>query len=273
MFSTWASVESTAKYQNGGDAQPPSGDKAASAGCQIKQPAQNTQPESNAAKSQAAEGFVDPDVDGLSQLKQFFTGDTSTLAFALALIGIMEEPDAGNNKDVMRRVLESALTDWVAVTHRVMDYREIESLNDYIADVQFQEDRRLTNTKNSMTSNMLVAKQMYLMQNRASAGLLSHIRMLMYSMLFVCLMAVLLPHAADSNAVKAGMFLLLCAYAVMMIIYFKINSTRRMDDWEKMYWRSGELDYSKTSADTILQASASSDTCGAGAASVPLSMS
>jgi hypothetical protein len=243
MFSTWASVD-------GSDASAPK----------------------TATPKPPVEAFVDPPVDGLSQLKQFFTGDTSTLAFALALIGIMETPDGGDNATLMRRVLESALTDWVAVTHRVMDYREIESLNEYIADVQFQEDRRLVNTRNSMTSNMMVAKQMYLMQSRASARLLSHIRMLMYSMLFVCAMAVMLPHAG-SNAVKGAMVLAAAGYGAMMVMYYKVNSTRRMDDWDKMYWRSGELDYSKTSADTILQSDSAANTCGSGAASVPLSLS
>ena len=221
-----------------------------------------------------AEPF-DPDTDSgsadaiLKALDDVYAGNPAAVAVPLNLTTVDATlPLDGSD---MAAYLSAVIQDWLNVSHRVMDYKEIENLNDYIEDVQLQEGRRLGHTHDSMTNNMLVAKQMYLMQLRASRRLQSHVRMLMYTFLYVCAVFALAPHIGESALAKVGAVLATAAYGTALVLFVKINSTRRMDDWDKQYWRSGELDKGVTAVTSAAAAAAGTAGACSAAGGVPFS--
>jgi hypothetical protein len=92
--------------------------------------------------------------------------------------------------------------------------------------------------------------------------------MLLYTLLYISFAFALAPHMdlpmglsgaagapGATNMARAAMLLLTVAYGTALILFIKINSTRRMDDWDKQYWRSGELKRAASAAADLARSS------------------
>ncbi len=143
----------------------------------------------------------------------------------------------GNDSDSMLANVISVIEDSLARIHRAMNYTEISKLNSYVDNIQMQEMQRIEETHESMANNLLLTQRMYLMHNRDSDKLASHIRALMYTQLTICLVFAIFPYSTTAPGIVA-LAVVTIVYMFGVLLYLRNARLRRYDDWNKLYWRS-----------------------------------
>lgn len=178
--------------------------------------------------------------------------DTSERSVALR----MESLIAGNTTgDHNATALSAALEDWMRITHHVMDYQYVHDMNSYVKAVQNDERTRLNQQYSSISNDVMIKKHMYIMRERDARKLQSRVRVILHSMLFVSGFSFLYANRAFFGA--AGWILMgigSFAFGIYLIMYLKISSTRRYNDWDALYFNDGEDIETESSTDDLLSA-------------------
>lgn len=149
-------------------------------------------------------------------------------------------------------VVEQALV----TANLAMNYIEIKKLNSYVEGMQRQEAERLAKTKDTMADSLMVTQRMFLMQTRERDRLASRTRLLMYTMVALCLFFALLPPFPAGSAVVA------LGYLACLILYFRNSNMRRYDDWDKLYWSRDFTSSSGDAADGGAASPGAGEACG-----------
>ena len=137
-------------------------------------------------------------------------------------------------------VMNASIADWMRLTHQVMDYAYIGDMNQYVADVQGQEETRILRQRHAVANELLIKKRLYLMRQRDSARLMANVRVMMHCTLFVCLIAYMAFNIDWFGAYSyVAMGCATAAFLTYLVVYHVVNRTRRYDDWDKYYWRAG----------------------------------
>lgn len=137
----------------------------------------------------------------------------------------------------MAPFLAAKIEDALIKIHRAMNYTEIEKLNIYVQDIQDQEKRRIHDTHETMANSLMVTQRLYLMNNREVDKLTSRIRVMLYTILVVCVAFALMPFSSSAP----GMTLLIViglVYVIGILVYIRASGVRRYDDWNKIYWNT-----------------------------------
>jgi hypothetical protein len=151
----------------------------------------------------------------------------------------------------------TALETWLAITHNVMDYKYIGDLNTYVRDVQEDEKKRLGKQRDTIHNDIMITKRMYLMRQRNTDMLYSRVRVILHCMLFVSIVALAYMNRAILGAAAIPVIVLMAlAFSIYIIMYIKVSSSRRYDDWNKLYWNSGNDSVSEDGGDADLLAAA-----------------
>lgn len=140
------------------------------------------------------------------------------------------------------------IEDWMRVTHHIMDYQYVFDMNSYVKNVQDDESERLNRQLDSVSNEVMVKKQMYMMRQRDTDKLRSRIRLLLHSMLFISFFAFLYANHAWFGAVGwALMSVASLVFAIYLILYIKLSSSRRYDDWDILYFNEeGKINAAST---------------------------
>lgn len=175
----------------------------------------------------------------VTNMSEYMGGHQSTAkAIELKLTSVVDAGTTSSRNDA----LNTAMQDWITVTHHVMDYKYINDVNNYVLNVQNEENKRLTGEKDGMHNDIMITKRMFLMRKANSEKLYSRVRMVLHTMLFVSLMAFIYMNQVLIGGGLA-MFLMAViafAFAIYVIMYIKTSSSKRYDDWSKFYWNSGD---------------------------------
>ena len=164
--------------------------------------------------------------------------DTNDRSVALRLETLLDGQSTASGFE--GEAMEAALEDWMRITHHVMDYQYVHDMNSYVKAVQEDERTRLDRQFNTITNDVMIKKHMYMMRQRDSDKLRSRVRLLMHTMLFVSAFAFLYASRAFFGAFGwIVMGVISFAFGIYVIMFIKINSTRRYDDWGKHYWNDG----------------------------------
>ena len=174
----------------------------------------------------------------LDAVKGSNTGDRSV---ALKLEGLLTDNSASSLQNHQAAALTAALEDWMRITHHVMDYQYVHDMNSYVKSVQEDERTRLDRQFNSITNDVMVKKNMYMMTQREADKMRSRTRVVLHTMLFVSCFAFLYANRGFFGTfgwvvMAAASF----AFGVYVIMFVKTNGSRRYDDWDKMYFNDGK---------------------------------
>jgi hypothetical protein len=137
----------------------------------------------------------------------------------------------------MTSSLAAMIEDALIKVHRAMNYTEIEKLNMYVKDVQDQEKRRIHDTHETMANSLMVTQRLYLMNNREVDKLTSRIRVMLYTILTVCIIFAIMPYSSSAPGMTL-MIVIGLSYLIGILIYIRGSGVRRYDDWNKIYWNT-----------------------------------
>ncbi|AUF82470.1 hypothetical protein TetV_378 [Tetraselmis virus 1] len=192
-----------------------------------------------------------------------YANDMKTTKKAVEL-RLLSELDGGTSLSATDS-MNAMLDDWLTITHHIMDYKYINDLNHYIKNVQDDESKRLGKQENSIRNDILITKKMYLMRQANADMLYSRIRILLHAMLFVSAIAFLYMNSGMLGSAATAIMVVLCvAFAIYILMYIKVSSSRRYDDWSKLYWNTGDNIVTEESEenDVLSSGSCVSDTGG-----------
>lgn len=145
--------------------------------------------------------------------------------------------DTSHISETMHTALSAMLKDYLHVAHRRMDGEEISDLNTYVASIQDAEERRLAGMRRAFVGSLNVSKQMYLMHTAWAHMTGAVVRLCVYGILAIALVAAMAPGAAQGNRVLLGLIAaVLLLYGGMVTTFVVMTKYRRRDDWNKVYW-------------------------------------
>lgn len=194
-------------------------------GEQNRQPADAAETQREAFTTESAEVTLDAVVGA----------NTNDRSVALKLESILGGQVTAS--DHANDALQAALEDWMRITHHVMDYQYVHDMNSYVKAVQHDERTRLDRQFNTITNDVMIKKHMYMMRQRDADKLYSRVRILLHIMLFISAFAFLYANRAffgPASWVIIG--IMSFAFSIYVIMFIKINSSRRYDDWNKLYF-------------------------------------
>jgi hypothetical protein len=167
--------------------------------------------------------------------------NSSTISKSIELAMLTLIDSATDNSAFQEHALKLALHDWLVVTQHIMNYKYIRDMNDYVRNMQSDEKRVLTKQRDAIQNDIMITKHMFMMRQRNADMLYSRVRVLLHGMLFVSALAFLYMNLGWLGAAGPPLIVLfIVAFSVYVIMYFKLSSARRYDDWSKLYWNGGK---------------------------------
>lgn len=229
-------------------------------------PALPTRPKQVQTPMRGAAADADADVESFSTegvvttLNAIDGADTSTRSVALRLETEMTGKTLSGHEDA---ALVAALEDWMRITHHVMDYQYVHDMNSYVKAVQTDERTRLTRQYNTISNDVMIKKHMYTMRERDALKLQSRVRILMHTMLFVSAFAFLYANRAFFGiAGWVVMGIISFAFGIYLIMYLKVSSSRRYNDWDALYFNDGKDIETESSTDDLASVDAQCEQTG-----------
>ena len=167
--------------------------------------------------------------------------NTNALSKSIELAMLTLLGSGTNNSDFHDQALKLALHDWMVITQHIMNYKYIRDMNDYVRNMQSDEKRALTKQRDAIQNDIMITKHMFLMRQRNADMLYSRVRVILHAMLFVSATALIYMNLGWLGAAGPPlMLLLLVAFGVYVVMFVKLSSARRYDDWSKLYWTGGK---------------------------------
>lgn len=171
------------------------------------------------------------------------TRAVSTSADAVdGLTVLTEQMITGASTNTSDSLLKAAITDWMTITHKVMDYQYVNDINNYVKTVQEEERDRLNSQFHSITNDVMITKTVYTHTQRDAMLLYSRIRVLLHTILFVSVFAFLYANRFYMGVLAYGLLVLVSvAFGVYVIMHIKLSNSRSYDDWDRMRFNDAAM--------------------------------
>jgi hypothetical protein len=134
--------------------------------------------------------------------------------------------------------LETSQNKYLDITSKLNDYNEIHNLNEHLLTSNTLEIQRLNTINNQLKSQLMKAKQNYLLTDYAIHEYSVANNFLGFTIILVCVM---LFFVAKATAAQKNMILIISSvigviYLFILILILNSNIKRRKYAWAQWYW-------------------------------------
>jgi len=138
--------------------------------------------------------------------------------------------------------LETNKIKFLDLTHKLNDYNEIYSVNNYLQGAYGQELDRLNTTNNDLKTQLLRMKQEYMTNDSGIYVYKFRISILYVTIFIVCIVLMITTLFAQNKLSSRMLLIIVLAiiviYFIIVLVMIKMNNERRYYAYNQYYWNT-----------------------------------